>query len=373
MTAEELEPLVYTLWPGRSSSTVDSSNWPHEFEIPIYPQWTNRTAVDDVFEFGEAYGRRAPIFPTVPPSNNTLLNYTGWYADSIYLLATAPDNSSMMCSLRAFLVADCSTLYQASMSRGVLTSNCEDANDEQLYSKSRPDAPNVTLQTDWASFATEWAKAINLNDGIDKMNAANARLLTQLMPKNASLNPLMPSIAEALAALAGSTLLVGAIHAPFVHDHYSQPPPTTLNYGEFKAVLQTHEYYSSYQQNWQLGYYIILLATFAINCYCLFYLVRKGNFLTDITEPQNLFSLAINSPPSQNLGGTYGSRLSKQQHSSTWSTKATDVNQVYFVRDEPSAREKDPGTTRSEQEGFIHGGQDYAAYTSVAQQSPEFV
>lgn len=66
-----------------------------------------------------------------------------------------------------------------------------------------------------------------MNDGTVDGNGSNARVLTQLVPKEPKLNPLLPSIAEALAVMAGSTLLQSTKDAPFVEFFVSSVTNTT--------------------------------------------------------------------------------------------------------------------------------------------------
>lgn len=60
---------------------------------------------------------------------------------------------------------------------------------------------------------------IALNDGSVDGNGSNSRVLTQLVPKEAKFDPSLPSIAEALAVMTGSTLLQSTKDAPFVQDY----------------------------------------------------------------------------------------------------------------------------------------------------------
>jgi hypothetical protein len=72
MAEDELAPLVYTEWPqaNLTNSTqipgqkipVDSTGW--TTAIPAVG-WLNSTAVDDIFFWGENYGRRPPVFEMV--------------------------------------------------------------------------------------------------------------------------------------------------------------------------------------------------------------------------------------------------------------------------------------------------------------------
>ena len=69
-----------------------------------------------------------------------------------------------------------------------------------------------------------------MNDGTVDGNGSNARVLTQLVPKQPALDPLLPSIAEALAVMAGSTLLQSTKDAPFVEFFVSSLPDLTYVY-----------------------------------------------------------------------------------------------------------------------------------------------
>jgi hypothetical protein len=68
-------------------------------------------------------------------------------------------------------------------------------------------------------------------------NSSNSRILTQLVPKTAvlagetpaSLDPSLPSIAEALAVMAGYTLLMSTRDAPFAQFFVRNPTPIRKN------------------------------------------------------------------------------------------------------------------------------------------------
>lgn len=318
--------MLYTRWPSTNTSRQDHMIWPAG--IPSYPDWLNSTAVDDVFGFGERYGRRPPVFQTLPLAFNTVLNHTGEAPDSIYILGGTANDSYMMCSLRASLSVDCSTRYQATWSGGKLESLCENPHDQNAYSKSRPDAPHGVIQPDWSSVAAEWALAVALSGNA---NASTARLLTELIPTGPSLSPWMPSIAEALAALAGSTLLSSAIDAPFVHYWEHQTPvlaePVTQS---FIASVKTWQYQSKFTQSWQCGFFVVLFGTFAVSCYCLQYLVRHRRFLDDITALPTVFTLAMNSSSSSPAMNSFGSDSEKQEYGTRWCVNIDDSQDPYF-------------------------------------------
>jgi hypothetical protein len=74
VTKAELTPMVYTEWPGATTNITDipgqkaiqGMKW--QSDIPNSTstnQWMNSTAVDALFQWGEKYKRRPPVFPMV--------------------------------------------------------------------------------------------------------------------------------------------------------------------------------------------------------------------------------------------------------------------------------------------------------------------
>lgn len=149
--------------------------------------------------------------------------------------------------------------------------------------------------------------ALSLNDGTLNANASNARLLSEFVVTTPALNELLPSLAEALAVLMGCTLVMSSTGAPFVHYwEYQTPALDPGTYGSFNASVQSQEFTSGYVQNWQASFYIVLILVFAINAFCLVYFCLCRGLVTDFTEPQNLFAIAVNSPGSSALQGSCG-------------------------------------------------------------------
>ena len=226
---KEIAPLVYSEWPNANASNFNSTLWPNSYALPTAPDWHNSTPFDDLFGFGVKYDRMPPIFPRFPIAYNTILNDTGYYpyTDAIYMLAASPSSDYMLCAISASLTPNCSTIYTATVSGGNLTSNCDHADNPLAYGKSYPNATNGIRSRDWVNVAVEWAFSLSLNAGITDGQAANARLLTQLIPTTNSLDTSLPSIAEALAVLAGDTLLISSSDSPFIHFwNYSTTIPT---------------------------------------------------------------------------------------------------------------------------------------------------
>ena len=332
--------MVYSRWPAAANSTNDGMAWPAG--IPSYPSWLNQTNVDDVFGFGERYGRRSPVFQTKPPPYNSVLNHTGVEPDSIYVLTTAADNSSMICGLRATMSVNCSTIYRASVSGGHLESYCEDPNDSDSYLHSVVDAPSGMVHPDWFSVGREWGLAVALDGGQKGTNSSTTRLLAQFIPKVPTLDSKMPSIAEALAALAGSTLLLSAQGSPFVHYwNYTTPIIEPVPQG-FNATLKAYEYQSRYGHEWQRVFYVVLFGAFVVNCYCFRYLAWNSRFLMDVTEPENLFDMGFSSLPSKRSEGGGEAFVDapgkKDRYGRKWAAKVDPDHQ--HVRFESVARRR---------------------------------
>lgn len=357
MTEDELKPMVYTAWPEGVGKAINASMWPAGYDIPATPSFINKTAVDDVFGFGEQYGRAHPVFPKYPIPYNTILNTTLQYVDSIYLLATSQTSSYMLCSIRSSQTPNCSTEYRASLSGGSLSSRCEDAKDHLAYHRSDPDATNGVLNKDWINVAVDWALALSLNAGISDGKASNARLLTQLIPTSDVLDPSLPTIAEALAVLAGSTLLMSAIDAPFIHYwNYSTTVPTLAipQYQGFNATLRSQDYASGGTQRWQSIFYIILVLVFATNIFCLVYFIVRGGLVTDFIEPQNTFALALNSPPSRRLDGACGGGPEKEQLRTNYYIRLDRDHDHLFIQEgeiQPVPKMKKPSSLELEMQG----------------------
>jgi len=367
VTKEDMEPMVYMEWPNADQPFNASAYPPGPPFIPNYgpDEWLNTTNVDDLFGFGKKYGRRPPIFPKLPMPYNTILNTTGWFADAIYLLGTSAKSEYVLCSLRATQYPKCSTEYHASLSGGSLKANCNnDHNNRHPYSLSHPEAPVGFVETDWKNIASEWSNALSLNNGITDGRAANARLLTQLIPSTPSLDPSLPSIAEALAVLAGCTLLISAQDAPFIHYwNYSTTVPALKEpqYQAFQATFQTQDYASGGAQPWQSVFYIVLALVCAMNIFCLVYFFIRGGLVTDFIEPQNLFSLAINSPPSGHLAGSCGGGPEKDQLKVNWFINVDDDHVFIENSRAPSASDWRSKISRPSQLQFEAEGSPVAS------------
>ncbi|KAL9084108.1 MAG: hypothetical protein Q9159_005403 [Coniocarpon cinnabarinum] len=336
MTKEELRPFVYTEWPNANKS-LDFANWvnnyaPHSEYVPNYGpnEWLNSSIVDQIFGFGPVFGqRRPPIFPRYPTVYNTLLNNTGAYAplpyrDALYILGGNPDaegniSTYSLCQMRAFRTPSCSTWYNATSSQSHMVAQCEQANDPMQFQKTEPNAArgNDTTSLLWVDVADSWATAVTLNTGITDGNAANARLVTQFFPTERSFDPQMPSMAEALAVMAGGTLMMGTRNAP-VRAMQDYAPDAKLPTETFSARLQSQQYASGPISGYQNLFYVILIAVFAGNVLVLTWLIMNRGLVTDFCDPANMFSLSINSPPSHVFAGSCGCGPEGRQYRAKW-------------------------------------------------------
>lgn len=348
MSEKELSPLVYTSWPGGNKFNMTS--W--SSSPPSDASSTNRTAVDEIFQFGPE-GQAPPIFGKYPHAFNTILNTTGhWPVNAIYLLGATPpsiDNNTqtppyVMCVLRGKQTGRCSTKYSADSSGAALSTSCEDPLNGLQYNRGQRDFIEGNWDSDWKNLAAEWANALSLNSGISDGAASNARLLMQMMPRydeaerTFALDPTLPSIAEALAVMAGSTLTLSSQDAPFVpfwnYSAESGNPLKEPAYQIFNASIQVMGYASSGTEQWQGVFYLILVFAFLTSAVCLGFMIveARGRQVTDFTEPQNLFALAVNSPQTARLQGSCGCGPSGKQLKERWFIGMEENDEHYYIR-----------------------------------------
>lgn len=350
VSADELRPILYEKWSAAIKTPLNASVWPKNHNFSEAPRKLNN-ALDDIFGFSDE--RPPPVFAKLPLDFNTILNFSiNGIWDSLYLLATSGEieQNYMLCSIRGALTPNCSTEYHASMGGGNLTTNCEDPTDAFSYHKSDLTATNGGLSKDWVNIAVSWITAVNLNDGLNDGKSANARLLTQLMPTGFKLDRTTPSISEALAVMAGCTLILSGLGSPFVHfwnytgDNNILTEPQTQY---FNATLRTQDYSSGGTQNWQSLFYVVLVTVFVMNIGCLIWFFIRSNFITDFTEPENLFCISLNSPPSHRLEGACGGGPEKEQIATKWTIGMDQEREHYYLEEgenQPRSRKKAKST-----------------------------
>ena len=332
LTIQELTPMLYTEWPSFNGTIPNTTTWPLSFDLNVPP---NRTDVDELFQF-DILG--PPTFPKRPVPYNTVFNASDYmYGHSaVYLLATSAGNTSTMCSMRVALTANCSTEYGATMSGGSLNVNCEEGN-RLAYRNFYPKAPVGTWSEDWVDVASNWGKAISLNDGISDAESSNARLLTQFIPTSSALSTALPSVSEALAIMAGSTLLLSALDSSFRHFwNYSNTLLTDPQWEPFHATVKSQSYQSGGTQRWQNAFYIVLIVVFVANICCLSYFALSGGLMTDFVEPSNLFCLSLLSPPSKVLEGACGGGPTEEHFATQWNFKVDESRDHLWIESRAS-------------------------------------
>lgn len=248
MTEKELEPIVFSSWP--QNKTVNAENWftagdfstwepsvdPHVMDLATT---TNKTAVDDIFEWYKKDTQTMldypPVFPLLPKPFNTVLNHTSFFPgrSAIYVLgqgAAGPDASYKgpdrrgqypLCRIKAGITPDCSTRYSTSVAGSKVEVLCGDRAGDMAYIKTNASASTITGHPNWRDLGTDWSSSLSLHTGISDGYASNNRLLMQLLLNSGDkgsvdLNPKLPSLAEALASLASDTLVLATKDAPFV-------------------------------------------------------------------------------------------------------------------------------------------------------------
>lgn len=374
MNEEELEPLVYTKWPdartertGVGNQRIGVEDWDGDVPQPLDDDeedvFLNETIVDDIFRWGPKYGRRPPVFQLVstarpsgllkaptnstiqfPADYNLLINSSVYASDSIYLMGKSPtfDNYTL-CELKSWLSPNCSSRFDVSGRSGAsMKAHCEDPLDDDNYSNSFPKDTEWSVPVmDWKWIADAWRMSMDLNGGTYNNNASNARILTQLAISEPSFPRTLPSLAEALAVFASSTAVLSAIDTPFVHFWGHEAENNILDApGEierFNATLRTQQYTSGHVSEWHKLFYIILTLVFGINCFCLAYLLLRSGLVTDFTEPQNLFALAVNSPPSEQLKGSCGAGPQQRDLVVPWRVAYAPSAEHYFFEEANAA------------------------------------
>lgn len=177
---------------------------------------------------------------------------------------------------------------------------------------------------------------MDLNGGSVNNNASNARILTQLALQEPKLPSSLPSMAEAIAVYASSLVVISSIDTPFVHYWDLDVEGNMIIDGPgllqpFNASISTQQYTSGHTQDWQNIFYVVLVLVFAINFFCLCYFIMRSGMVTDFTEPQNLFALAVNSPPSGMLTGSCGGGPEKNHLVVPWRVAyAQSANHYFF-------------------------------------------
>ena len=283
--------------------------------------------------------------------NTTVATSTDMYILMKSNFMDQPDYT--LCSLRSWVSTQCSTqLDVTGLSGGQMMAHCEDPDDMDAYRRVVEDV-EPWMSPDWRNLVHQWQLSMDINGGIYNNNASNARILTQMILREPELNPLLPSTAEALAVYVSSTLVVGSIQTTFRHFwNYATHELDPGVFESFEASVRTQQFASTYEEEWQKAFYVILTLQFATSCFCLAYLfwLRSG-LVTDFTEPSNMFCLAINSPPSNVMRGACGGGPTKVQLQAPWNISLGEAVNHYYFEEAPGAKAIAAATAIEPREG----------------------
>lgn len=241
----DLDPIVYTSWNnGTNLDLFNGTIWPEQIKDLHKTSFTNTTVLDSYFHWGDPNdGLRArPIFGRYPIPHDTLLNHTqyGYGRDAIYLLGQGLGDPGQLeyviCELSASLTPDCSTDYNATASSGSMEAVCSNTTSVDPMRGRNMDNDhdaiqgNMTRSKDWFDVGSQWAGSLALHTGITQGKGSNSRLLMNLLLKRSTwggpqrLNRFLPSVSEALAVMAGASLMYSSLDAPFNTRQWVGPP-----------------------------------------------------------------------------------------------------------------------------------------------------
>lgn len=269
MNKTELAPLVYDEWP--NAETVNATSWT-KVNLMAHATTRNETVVDEIFGWTKqdtvSMLDYPPVFSRFPKPFNTILNHTSyvWGRSAIYLMGQGGDGTAgpnmtgiySVCKIDVDITPYCSTQYEAGGSGGKMRALCGDPADntvgDMAYVKSLTNATVRRGLANWRDVGTDWANSLSLGTGLSDGEASNSRLLMQLQlvpgsgPENfdVELNPLLPSMGEALAVLSGCTLLKSFLDAPFVTFWVGQPCESILQvaYEHSLTLTELHQAYA---------------------------------------------------------------------------------------------------------------------------------
>ncbi|KAM0427871.1 hypothetical protein ACHAPT_007330 [Fusarium lateritium] len=340
MRRVELDPLVYKQFPNSDQGGFES--WAGE----EMAEWDNSTVVDDLFRWGPRFGRRRPVFESLPRSGNFAYYSPNFpsegFEDAGYFVfqATRPPTNYTLCQMRSWLSTDCSTQLDVSgAGQPIMRAHCGDGDETYKYDPSlHVSSDSIEAPESWISMLDIWKSAISVEQ-LDRDRVSSAlssigasTLLTPELPPGAA------STAELLSVFLLPTLSLGSLDTQLRHtwDHGQgkdlagiEGTNRTYDFNTtetFRAGIRSQEYTSGHINSWQRLFYPVLGLAFALNLLCLGYLLWCFGLIDDITEPQNHFSLAMISEPCKRMDGSYPKGPEKQHLEVPWRVSQSSVN-----------------------------------------------
>lgn len=131
------------------------------------------------------------------------------------------------------------------------------------------------------------------------------------------------------------TLLQSTLDAPFIHyfNYTPEQAPDSIITSpgapvKFNASVSAQQYASGGTSRYQKPFFIVLFGVFGLNVMALLYFGTHKTWYVDFSEPPNLFSLAVNSPPSEAFSGCCGTGPSGKDYGVSW-TLEQDQGHVF--------------------------------------------
>ena len=133
-------------------------------------------------------------------------------------------------------------------------------------------------------------------------------------------------------------------------------------YQYFNASIRSQQYASGGEFNYQKGFFIVLAAVFLGNVLVLAYFIYHNGLVTDFAEPPNLFSLSINSPPSQHFAGSCGGGPDGKHYKVNWFVNV-EGEHVYLESEDRSSGSQD---TPLVEHGHAHASPIVRMYSTLS-------
>ncbi|KAI8676270.1 hypothetical protein NCS56_00514400 [Fusarium sp. Ph1] len=340
---DELTPLVYKEFPHSENDGLEA--WA-EKEISA---WDNSTVVDDVFRWGTKYGRRRPVFEYLPKMASILYHRTNSLFEGIpdagYLVSRygSPEAKYTICQMRSWLSTDCSTHLEVSaVGQPIMRAHCGDDGDVYRYDPSIYNSSDrIEVPQLWPFMLDIWRTAVALEQPSDTKLFGIPLMIVAGTLTTPKLSFGIPTTSEYLSLFLLSTLSLAAVDTQLRHtwNHglgkdFDITDETSFGYyfdttETFRAVVRSQQYTSGHTESWQRFLYLVLGITFALNFLSLGYLISFSGMISDITEPQNHFYLAMSSSPCSRVDGSYPDQLDKQHLKVPWRVTQSSVGGEY--------------------------------------------
>ncbi|KAI1341730.1 hypothetical protein F5Y15DRAFT_413658 [Xylariaceae sp. FL0016] len=343
--------------------------------------------LDDVFQMGPKYEKTfTPKFKMLTPPRNFVVNWTPdhEFYDSMYIMAKYNETSDYtICQLRSLLSPSCFTAFVVNTYHANMSAWCDSASEDDKgtpYGKVYGDHGDGVLAPLWGNLSKSWSNTLNLNGGASNADTSNAKVLSSMILFEPKLSDTLPSMAEALAVLASPTIVDSSLGSSFLHTSSDTSPPAA-GYEEIHVEYQYMGFFSGNAKGHRGGIaifnFIVLAGVFLISTFCLLHHLNRQGMVTDYTEPQNLFALAINSPPSRALKGACGDGPSTRDLGIAFRVCYSEASNHYFFEDAADARQRTMAkrlsrySTRTENsQTNLLGGAYSQSYNMLSSKSP---